>query len=506
MSDRTARLRELSPEQLARLQARLQLRQRSAGEARAAGSASAIPRADRGGELPLSFAQERLWFSEHLEPGTATYNVALVLEVRGPLDVAALEASFAAIVGRHEVLRTVYSLGAAGPVQRVLPADGFRLAVEELSGVPGEARAAEARRRAAEEVQRPLDLERGPVIRASLLRLAPESHVLVAVVHHIAFDAASTGVLAGELAALYGALAGGRSSPLPELPLQYGDFAVWQRARLRGPTLEAQLAWWRERLAGAPGTLALPDDYAGEVSPFRAASHPLEISLELAEALRALSRREGVTLYITLLAVFKTLLCVWTGEEDVVVGTSASSRQSPELEPLIGFFVNTFPLRTDLGGDPTFRELLGRVRESMVGAFAHADVPLEQLAAELHGSGAGSRTPLFQAFFNLLVAGGEPLSLPGLEVEVREPALEAIKFDVELWVTDTGRGVRAVLGYNAARFEPATARRMAAELQAVLREAAADPDRRISSVSGFPDEERAGLVDDFNDPLELLPN
>ncbi len=311
MSDRAARLRELSPEQLAVLQARLRKRRRE--EARPGAAALPIPRSDRSGEMPLSLAQERIWFSEHLEPGTAVYNVPLVLEVRGTLDAAALEAALASIVARHEVLRTVYALGAAGPVQLVLPPGGFRLVVDELSALPAAARAAAARRRATAEVSRPLDLERGPVIRATLLRLAPDSHVLVAVVHHIAFDAASTGVLAAELAALYGTLAAGRPPELPELPLQYADFAVWQRARLGGAALEARLAWWRERLAGAPGALALPDDRGGASRPFRAASLPVEVPPELADALRALSRREGATLFVTLLSAFKVLLFSRTG-------------------------------------------------------------------------------------------------------------------------------------------------------------------------------------------------
>ncbi|HEX2081286.1 MAG TPA: condensation domain-containing protein, partial [Longimicrobium sp.] len=331
---------------------------------------------ERTGALPLSFAQERLWFIDRLEPGSAVYNMPMARRLGGALDEAALERSLREIVRRHEALRTVFAEVDGSPVQVIAPFDGFALPVEDLSGLGETDREAAVGRRAGEEAARPFDLAAGPLFRAALLRLGGEDHVLLLSMHHIVSDGWSMGVLVRELSALYAAYREGRESPLPELPVQYADYAVWQREQLAGEVLDRQLAYWKERLAGAPGLLELPTDHPRPaVQAYRGATVPFEISLELLERLQALGRSEGATLYMTLLGAFQVLLGRYAGSEDVVVGSPIAGRTRREVEELIGFFVNTLVLRTDLSGNPSFREVLRRVREATLGAYEHQEVP-----------------------------------------------------------------------------------------------------------------------------------
>jgi amino acid adenylation domain-containing protein len=320
---------------------------------------------ERTGALPLSFAQERLWFLDRLEPGSTTYNIPAAWRLGGALDEAALERALGEVVRRHEALRTVFAEADGSPVQVIAPFGGFALPVEDLSGLSEADREAAVRLRAREEARRAFDLSAGPLFRAALLRLGKEDHVLLLSMHHIVSDGWSMGVLFRELSTLYAAYREGGESPLPELPVQYADYAVWQREQLEGDVLERQLSYWRERLTGAPELLELPTDHPRPaVQTFRGASVPVKLSLELLERLQRLGRSEGATLYMTLLGAFQVLLSKYSGSEDVVVGSPIAGRTRGEVEALIGFFVNTLVLRTDLSGDPSFREVLGRVREA----------------------------------------------------------------------------------------------------------------------------------------------
>ncbi|HYH80098.1 MAG TPA: amino acid adenylation domain-containing protein, partial [Longimicrobium sp.] len=357
---------------------------------------------ERDGTLPLSFAQERLWFIDRLEPESAAYNVPVVWRVGGALDEAALERSLSEIVRRHEALRTVFREVDGSPVQVVAPFGGFILPVEDLSGLSDADREAALRRRAGEEARRAFDLSAGPLFRAALLRLGAEDHVLLLCMHHILVDQWSMGVLRRELSTLYAAYREDGESPLAELAVQYADYAVWQRGQLRGEVLDRHLAYWKEHLAGAPELLELPTDRPRPaVQTYRGAREGIMLSGELLARLEALGRSEGATLFMTLLAAFQVLLGRYGGSEDVVVGSPISGRTRREVEELIGLFLNTLVLRTDLSGDPGFRAVLGRVREMTLGAYEHQEIPFERLVTELQPGRSLSYSPLFQVMFVL---------------------------------------------------------------------------------------------------------
>src|SRR4051812_46013112 len=367
---------------------------------------------------PTSFAQERLWFVDRLEPGSAVYNMPAAWRLAGALDVAALERSLSEIVRRHEALRTVFAEVDGSPAQVIAPFGGFVVPVEDLSALGQAEREAAVERRAGEEALRPFDLSAGPLFRAVLLRLGAEDHVLLLSMHHIVIDGWSMEVFFRELSTLYAAYREGRESPLPELAVQYADYAVWQREQLAGEALDRQLAYWKERLAGAPELLELPTDHPRPpVQAYQGATVPVELSLDVLERLQALGRSEGATLFMTLLGAFQVLLGRYAGSDDVVVGSPIAGRTRGEVEALIGFFVNNLVLRTDLGGDPSFRETLRRVRDATLGAYAHQEVPFEKLVAELQPERSLSHSPLFQVSFALQNAGGGGGALPGLKVD-----------------------------------------------------------------------------------------
>ncbi|HEX7239088.1 MAG TPA: condensation domain-containing protein, partial [Longimicrobiaceae bacterium] len=434
--------------------------------------------------LPLSFAQQRLWFVDRLEPGSSAYNLPLALRLRGPLEARVLERTLRETVRRHEALRTVFREAGGEPVQVVRPAGAAPLPVVDLAGLAGETREAEALRRVREEALRPFDLERGPLLRARLLRLGEDEHVLVLAVHHIVSDGWSMGVLTRELSALYGAFGRGEGSPLPPLPVQYADYAVWQRGWLAGDALERQLAWWRERLAGAPPLLELPTDRprgAGREQQ-RAGRLAFALPAATAGALRALARREGATPFMALLAAWQALLGRYAGQDDVVVGSPIAGRNRLETEGLIGFFVNTLALRTDLGGGPSFRELLGRVGETTLGAYARQDLPFDRLVEELAPERSLTHTPLFQAMFSLQTAGGGELRLEKVRAEPLELDAEAAKFDLTLVLTEAPEGLEGVLLYRAALWDAAAALRMLDHFRVLLEAAAADPARPVDEL------------------------
>jgi len=454
-----------------------------------------------------SFAQERLWFLDRLRSGEISYNLPFALRLRGALDVDALERGLGEIVRRHESLRTTFREQDGTPRQVIAPFAGFRLTVMDLSHLPGEAREAEVQRElVAESTVRLFDLSAGPLFRASLLRLGAEEHVLLLSQHHIISDGWSMGVLYRELSALYEAYREGRESPLPELPVQYADYAVWQREQLEGEALERQLAYWRERLAGAPELLELPTDRPRPpVQTYQGATVPVELSVQLLERLQALGRSEGATLYMTLLGAFQLLLSKYSGSEDVVVGSPIAGRTRKEVEALIGFFVNTLVLRTGLSGDPSFREVLRRAREATLGAYEHQEVPFERLVAELQPERSLGHTPLFQVIFTLQTAGGGIDALPGLEVSPVEAERVSAKFDLSLELTPSSRGLRGGLTYPTDLFDRGTVDRMLGHLSRVLEQVAADADVRLSQLELLGEAERALVLNGWSQPAAEYP-
>ncbi|MEW5929507.1 MAG: amino acid adenylation domain-containing protein, partial [Gemmatimonadota bacterium] len=468
-----------------------------------------VERVPREGPLPVSFAQQRLWVVDRLDPGSPAYNMPFPLRLRGALELPVLRASLDALVRRHEALRTTLAERGGGPVQVIHPAAPVPLPVLDLRGLPEAAREPAARRLVGEEALRPFDLARGPLLRSTLLRLGEADHVLCFTLHHVVSDGWSMQVLTREVSALYAAFSRGEPSPLPELPVQYADFAVWQRDRLRGDVLEAQVGWWRERLAGAPPLLEIPVDHlrAAGQSPL-AGGHRFHLSPELSAELRALSRRQGATLFMTLLAGWQALLSKYSGQDDVVVGTPIAGRTRRETEGLIGFFVNMLALRTRLSGDPDWAELLGRVRGETLGAYEHQELPFERLIEELGVERSLTHTPVFQAVFTLNLFGGSGgrLELGELGLEPFGGGERAAKFDLDLVFGDTGEGLGGTLVYKRALFQPETIARMAGHLEAVLEAMAADPRRRLSELSLLRGSERAQLLADSSaEPLGHAP-
>jgi amino acid adenylation domain-containing protein len=465
-----------------------------------------VPRGGRGG-LPLSFAQQRLWFVEQLDPGDPAYNLPVALRLRGRLDVAALERSVAEVARRHESLRTVFRPGADGDaVQTVLEPGPFAFRRVELAGVPEAEREARVRELAREEAAAPFDLAAGPLLRGALLRLGEDDAVALFTLHHIVSDEWSAPILVREVSVLYEAFARGASSPLPELPVQYADYAAWQRRWLAGETTARQLAYWRERLRDAPPLLELPTD-----RPRPAVPHPeggirvAHFPAELADALRALSRREGATPFMTLLAGFQALLARYAGTDDVLVGTPVAGRTRLETEAMIGFFVNTLVLRADLSADPTTRELLAQARERMLEAQTHQDVPFERLVDELRVERSLGHTPLFQVMFTLAEPGGEPLRLGEVEVEPLPTETGATPFDLALVLAGEDGGLRCSVEYRAELWDAATVDRMLEHFRVLLAGMAADPLARVSALPLMPPGERERVVERWNDTAYDFP-
>src|ERR1043166_109409 len=392
-----ARRSRLSPAMLALLAQRL------GSKVEESEKQQTIPRRSGEGPVRLSFAQQRLWFLNLLEQGSTAYNMPTGLRLLGNLDGAALERSFTEVVRRHEVLRTRIESVDGTPVQVVMPAEAVDLSLVDLRAIADEERAAFVRRMAVEEGQRVFDLSQGRLLRHTLLRLGAEEHVLLLTMHHIVSDGWSMEILTREVSTLYAAYASGQESPLAELPIQYADYAVWQREWLQGEVLEEELGYWRKQLADAPAVLDLPTDRNRPAQQSaREASLPLQLSTELTAGLKQLSKREGVTLFMTLLAAWQLLLARYSRQPDVVVGSPVANRTRSEVEGLIGFFVNTLVLRTQVDGELRARELLQRVREVCLGAYAHQEVPFEMLVEQLQPERNISHTPLFQVMLNLL--------------------------------------------------------------------------------------------------------
>ncbi|WP_164003031.1 non-ribosomal peptide synthetase, partial [Pyxidicoccus caerfyrddinensis] len=450
--------------------------------------------------LPLSFAQQRLWFLDELEPGNPLYNMRAAVRLRGVLDVSALERTFAELVRRHESLRTTLHAEQGQASQRIHPEGHVALTRVDLGTLPAEQREAEALRVAYAESLHPFELTRGPLLRTTLLRLSDSEHVLVLVLHHIVSDGWSMGVLVREVAALYAAFAQGLPSPLPELPVQYADYAIWQRQWLQGEELERQLSWWKQQLSGAPAHLELPTDSPRPaVRDHRGASVPVQVSASKWEALKALAQREDVTPFMLLLAAFQVVLHRHSGEEDISVGSPIAGRRHAELEGIIGFFVNTLVLRTRLEGNPSFREVLHRVRETTLGAFAHQDVPFEKLVEQLRPVRDLGRSPLFQV---MLVLQADPLpghSLPGLTLDSMELESRTSRFDLHLAFSESAQGLVGSLEYPTDLFETATMVRLVGHLHQLLEGVLARPEQRIAELPLLTEAERQQVLVEWND-------
>ncbi len=460
---------------------------RAAGEGPVARPIVPLP---PGGELPISFAQQRIWIVDHMAGESPFYNQPAAVELRGRLRPGALAATFAEIVRRHEALRTVFVLSGDRPVQ-IVHAPRVPLPGIDLSALPEAARELEARRLALEEARRPFDLSRGPLLRVGLLRLGEDRHILLFNLHHIAGDGWSLGILMREVAALYPALAAGLPSPLPDLPVQYADYAAWQRDWLRGEVLEAHLAFWRRHLANSPAALDLPVDRPRPATlSNRGARRSFRIPGALQRELRALCRRERVTLFMLLLAAFDTLLHRLSSQDDLLVGAAVAGRNQSAVEGLIGCFINLLPLRVSLAGAPTFRELLSRVREATLGAFAHQALPLELLASELRWERETDGRPLVQVAFGVQNTPDHPAELPGLELRALDFDPGMARFELTLWVTEEADGLAASWTYSTDLFEAATVEALHGRFEALLGSIVADPETRLSALELRTPEER----------------
>ncbi|MEU5018279.1 non-ribosomal peptide synthetase [Streptomyces angustmyceticus] len=451
-------------------------------------------------DAPLSFGQQRLWFLHRLTPDSGQLLTHRVVRLCGAVDASALDAAFTGLLARHEVLRTRIVRGDDGePRQQILPAGEFRVELRDAAGRD------EALLLAREEARRPLDPEDGPLLRAVLVREAAEAHLLLVVLHHIVSDDWSAAVLAEEVGELYSAAVEDRAPALPALPVQYADFAVWERDRLSGPLLESQLSYWRDQLAGLE-PLELPTDRKRPPQRTGAgASVEFALPTEVSDGLRRLARRTGVTPFMAFLAVFQLHLAKYSGQEDVAIGVPAAGRNRAETEGLIGFFVNTLVIRADLSGDPTFEELLGRVRESAHGAYAHQDVPFERLVEDLAPDRDLSRTPLFQAMLTPQNLSDEVWNFPGLHSEALRTGMDGAQFDLTLVLQEAPDTFRGQLSYSTDLFERATAERMARHFQNLLARVVDAPKERLSALDMLSAADRHQLLKEWNGTGHPLP-
>jgi amino acid adenylation domain-containing protein len=437
--------------------------------------------------FPLSFAQKRLWFLDQLEPGNPSYNLHLAVRLKGHLDPATLEKTLNEIVRRHEALRSAFRLVNEEPIQIINAAGRVAIPVVDLRALPQKWKDSQARQITNEEAQYRFDLGKGPLFRTCLLHLEDQDHVVTVTMHHIVSDGWSMGVFVDEIATLYKAFLAGKPSSLTELTKQYVDFAVWQRERLNAEGLDALLSYWRQQIEGSPTLINLPTDHPRPaVQSFRGATRSIALSKPLSESIKSFSDRQEVTLFMTLLAAFSTLLYKYSGDEDIVIGTSVANRNLLEIERLIGFFINNLALRCDHSGNPTFREMLERVREVTIGAYAHQDLPFERLVEEINPERTLSHAPLFQVLFILQNAPVSALQLPGLKLEILGNESKNSKIDLALSVSETNAGLIATFEYSTDLFEAATISRMLDDFQSLLGDIVANPDLRLLMLSPFP--------------------
>ncbi|NQE34947.1 non-ribosomal peptide synthetase [Microcoleus asticus] len=485
-----ARRHQLSPSKQALLAKRLR------GEIKSDFPINLIPKRDRTDPAPLSFAQQRLWLLQQIDRTNSSYNEHGAIQLKGSLNIPALERSLNEIIERHESLRTTFKMMEGQPVQIISPSLTIKLPIINLSDLSRAEQTKQIQQLAIEQSQSPFDLDRGPLLRWMLLQIGEQDYVLLVTMHHIIYDGWSYGVLMRELAALYEAFFNSKSSPLSELPIQYADFALWQQQSLKGEALETQIAYWKQQLGKTPPVLQLPTDYPRPaVQTFRGARKTFSLTAELTKALKALSQNEDATFFMTLLAAFKILLYRYTGIEDVAIGSPIANRNMSEIEQLIGCFVNTLVLRTDLSGNPTFRELLSRVRQACVRAYAHCDVPFEKLVETLQPQRSLSYTPLFQVMFALQNTPMPALELSGLTVSSLDSDRGTAKFDLSLYIEERGEEFMATIEYNTDIFEAATIARTSEHFQQLLAGIVANPDSRLNELPILTSSEKQQLLD-----------
>jgi amino acid adenylation domain-containing protein len=453
----------------------------------------------RAGRSPLSFGQQRLWFLDQLEGGGNTYNIPIGIRMEGRLNLETLGQSFNQIIRRHEVLRTVFGSEDGEPVQLIQPYESRAVQLIDLSELSGEQRETVGRQITQEAGGREFDLAVGPVITATVVKEAESSHVLVISVHHIACDGWSVGVLMREMSRLYEDYISGRGSSLEELTIQYVDYALWQREKMRGEAAEKQLRYWRQKLEGAPEQMRVIEDRVRNVTKGRRGGiEEVELEEEVAAGLRQFSRREGVSLYMALLAAFKVLLKAYTGVSDIVIGTAIANRNRAEIEGMIGFFVNTMVLRTDLSGEPSFREVLRRIREVALGAYVHQEIPFEKLVEAIDPERSLSRMPLFQVMFVLQKEDAGNLQMRGIEASKLGIEIGADKFDLTLSIRECEQNISAVLHYNTELFDAVTIKRMLGHYVRLLKKASEWPEQRITESRMLSDREIHQLLKEWN--------
>ncbi|MEU4159270.1 amino acid adenylation domain-containing protein [Actinoplanes sp. NPDC026670] len=457
-------------------------------------------------QFPLSFSQQRLWFLQQLVPDSAAYNVPTAVRIHGDLDLDVWQCCTDEIVRRHEALRTTFAQVDGEPVQRVAEAGHADFAVIDCTHL-GDSREQHVQSLTREEIQRPFALDEGPLLRVRVFRLAADEHILLLTMHHIVADLWSMAVAIRELVALYPALRAGDRSPLPELDIQYADYAAWQRQQDEGAGMAADLGYWKQALDGAPPVLALPADRPRPpVQTSRGGSAPFELPGPLMSRLRTLSRGEGATPFMTLLTAFAVVLQRYAGQDDLVIGTPIANRTRPELEPLVGFFVNTLALRVDLSGDPTFSEALARVRATCLGGYAHQDLPFERLVEELQPQRDLSRSPLFQVSFVFQNIDMPDLDLGGLRITPLTVESATARFDLELQVFDRPDGLHGWFEYNADLFDGATIERLSESLRVLVEQIADTPGRRLSELSLLTDQQQHRLAREPNDTRRVWPD
>ncbi len=475
---------------------------RSIERLREEGSAAALPplvRVPRDRDLPLSFQQLRLWFLDQFEPGQSVYNIPIGLRLAGRFDLAVMERSIGEVVRRHEVLRTTFAVVGGQPVQRIAPPGNFRIELSDLSGLPRDERERRLRREAAREAGRPFDLAAGPLFRVILWRLAEDDHGVLILAHHTVSDGWSTELILREVTALYEAFAGGRPSPLPEPALQYADYAVWQREQLAGE-IEEQVEWWKRQLAAWP-TLEMPTDRPRPPVPSHrgAATPPYRLDAAFTDRLRALGRPQRSTLFMTLLAAFHGLLARSSGQNDVVVGTPIAGRSRREVEPLIGYFVNTLILRSRYEGDPRFDEMIAIAREASLGASSHHDVPFERLVEILQPDRDMSRNPLFQVMFVLQDEVTKSVELAGLSATPLNAHTGTAKFDFTIAVAESARGLDVSFELATDLFDRTTLMRLGERWRTMLEAVVENPGLRLSAIPVVGAAERHQILGEWND-------
>lgn len=459
-----------------------------------------------GGDVPLSYAQQRLWFLDQLAPGSAFYNMPIALRLRMPLEVPALTRTLNEIVRRHEVLRTTFETRDGRPVQVIAPQLAIAVRETDLAHLPADEREAQAQRLATVESREPFDLTLGPLFRAGLVCLGPQDHVLLLTLHHIIADGWSLGVLFHELSELYAAFAAGRPSPLPDLSIQFADYARWQRRLLDGPVLHDQLAYWTRQLAGLPELVVPTDRARPAIATFRGARRFFTITEDILRPSTALSRATGTTLFMVLLAAFEVLLCRYSGQEDFPVGVPIANRTRKDNEALIGFFVNTLVLRADLSGDPSFSELLVRVRESALAAYDHQDLPFERLVEELAPARDAARIPLIQVMFalqNASASSAGALAQPSIEVMAVERGTANFDLVLDLWEQDRELGGR--IEYSTDLFDDDTIERLLDHFRVLLANATTSPHERVSALAMLTQIERRRILADWNATATAYP-